>query len=218
MTGRGDGPAGSNLVPEKTLMRQHFVRLLGAASVSAALRIGLFAGLSSPAWAAAIYTYTGNNFTTTQGNYTTSDFVAVTMILNNPIGPNLTSVDVLPGLVSLTATDGVQTLDLPPTVFATVPTTIFTTDAQGDITFWTVDLSTELGPGQPPGPEIRTENQPSLAGDLGKLTTSLNADVPTPLGSNTGVPGKWVLSPEPGTLVLLGIGLVAMTRIGRRNV
>src|SRR5215469_12830190 len=85
---------------------QRFVHLLGAV-----IFIGLILGLGAPAWATAIYTYTGNPFITTAlGQYTTSDSVKISMTLLFPFGPNTIPLSVSP--TSLTMTDGVQSLSL----------------------------------------------------------------------------------------------------------
>jgi len=78
------------------------------------LAVVLILGLSAPAWADVIYTYTGNPFTSVRAPYTTSDSVTATMILTNPLAPGLSLSDVTPNLVALSMSDGVQTLDLAP--------------------------------------------------------------------------------------------------------
>ena len=66
----------------------------------------------------ATYVYTGNPFTTVflgggqggGGTYTTSDFVTLNVILSAPLPDNMAFADVTSQIMSLTASDGVQSI------------------------------------------------------------------------------------------------------------
>jgi len=187
-------------------MRKRFARLLGLACVSALMSIGLELGLSAPASATAMYTYTGNDFTIVTSPYTTSMSVTASMTLTNPIGPNQTNVDEVPNLIALSMFDGVQTINLSTPSVAPIAT--FTTNSAGNITNWDVELPVSLQ-----FHIIYTENDSTLVQDAGQLFNGA-------AGANSSQPGVWTLVsvPEPSSVVLLAVGLVAMAGARRRNV
>jgi len=190
-------------------MRERFARLFGLACVSALMSIGLELGLSAPASATAVYTYTGNDFTSVTSPYTTSMSVTASMTLTNPIGPNQTNVDETSNLVAISLADGVHSLSLT-TPNIEVTTATFTTDSAGNITSWNVLLGVFVGVSPP---VISTENDQTLVQDTGAF---LNG----PSGAVANDPGVWTLVsvPEPSSVVLLALGLVAMAGSRRRNV
>lgn len=192
---------------EGITMRQRLARLLGSACVSAVVFIGLVLGLSTSASAVAIYSYTGNPYTTIFGSmYTSSMYVTATMTLSNPIAPNQSKVDLLPELISLTMFDGVQTLDSSNLSLNRIA--VASTDSAGKMTDWQVWLFVAGGP-----IGIATMTPPSgpLVLDQVNHTPEDNASVRDNAGS-------WAVVPEPTTVTLLALGLVAMAGVRRRNV
>ena len=175
---------------------------------TAMVAIGLVLGLSAPAWAVAIYTYTGNPFTTAPLPYTFSDYVTVSMTLTNPIAPSQNLLNVVPDLVTLTMSDGVQTLDLSnPNLASTVAA--FSTDVTGTITGWSVGLF-QNPPGCPTsGCSIQTVNIVNNVSDEGIGANQFFAGD----AFNSADPGVWTLVPEPTTVTLLAFGLVAMVGV-----
>jgi hypothetical protein len=128
-------------------MQPRFVHPIGSGAKSyiiAVALIGLVFGLVDKAWADVIYTYTGKPFTSVRAPYTTADSVTATMILTNPLAPDLTLGDVTPNLVALSMSNGVQTLDL-----AGSNSTIaeFSTGSTGAIMNWQVGLAILATPG-----------------------------------------------------------------------
>lgn len=113
----------------------------------------------------------------------------------------------LSDVISLSFSDGVQTLDLStPNVSPTV--LVFATSF-GDITQWEISLSV-INQGGTSTNGISTDSvvQPPAHSDsasIGTLTAS-------------SFPGAWALVPEPGTVTLLAMGLVALASLKRRDV
>jgi hypothetical protein len=100
--------------------------------------LALMGCLSSTASAAATYTYSGQNFTYASGPYSTSMSITFTVTLADRLAPNLTDVDILPSIISFTATDGVQVV----TDSSPLSKMMFnvSTDAAGHISRWTVEI------------------------------------------------------------------------------
>jgi hypothetical protein len=188
--------------------------------ISAISLVGLFLVLSPPAWADVIYTYTGNDLTDVQAPYTTADKVTATITLASPLGPGLSLADVTPNLVALTMSDGVQTLDLAnpgpgvPSIGA-----FFSTDAAGNITEWSVCVCTsnQVNPTTNVGVGISTSSRSNGNSDDGG---SILGPPPNYVfgGDVFNNPGVWTLVPEPDTMALLAMGLVAMAGLTRRRV
>jgi hypothetical protein len=172
--------------------------------------IGLVLGLSAPAWAVAIYTYTGNPFTSATSPYTTQDRVSGAFTLPAPLAPNQT--DIAPEVSSWTLTDGVG-------VFSSdhaggglfgygLQFSNVSTDSLGDITTWTVavilggiDIPTAIVTNNLPGHSI-TDDGDCLTGPC--------------LAFNAGMPGVWAIAPEPTTSTLLAAGVLALSCVRRR--
>jgi hypothetical protein len=77
----------------------------------------------------AIYTYTGNDFTTVTPSpsvYTTSDFVSITLRLNEPLADNLNLVSIILAVVDFTVSDGFFSYDL-----AEFPATLLANQCDG---------------------------------------------------------------------------------------
>jgi MYXO-CTERM domain-containing protein len=171
-------------------------------ATGAALALGItLLGLPA-ARADVILTYTGNDFTTVSGPYTTADMVTASITLASPLADNLDLFQVTPLAFSLS--DGVQTFtDATPSIANFF---VFSTDATGTITAWEVDVFF-------PSPSlamIETLNFPSdtLFEDFARNATGSATALVTFL------PGVWtttsVAVPEPPTVSVLGAGLLGL--------
>ena len=116
------------------------------------MSIALLACLISSYAHAVTYTYTGSNYTTTNGMYTPAMRVAGTFTTSAPVPPNSTDYDISGILTSWSFNDGVQTIDNMNGVFHPNPLfpPLVTTDASGNITstalfFHRVPIATVLG-------------------------------------------------------------------------
>ena len=87
----------------------------------------------SPACADVVYTYTGNDFTSTTSPYTTDDYVTVTMDYASALQPNLVDSAVTP--VSWPFSDGVNTATNSTSGYILTSDTV-STNASGQITSW----------------------------------------------------------------------------------
>lgn len=177
-----------------------------------ALLLSLFVGLvlTAPAFATT-YTYTGNNFdsirdtTAIGGQYNTSQSVQGSFDLAFTLPANQTSLDVSALVTSFSFTDGRQTF----TDASTLSREFFnvSTDATGQISMWRVVLESTSNN---PLDAIDTVNFGASVRDRGRqLITGGNFDQ----GSIQNAAGSWTVTniPEPGTALLLGLGLVALS-------
>ena len=177
-------------------------------SPSRFLALGLFA-CTVPAFSDVMYTYTGPNFTTVYGSYTTSDRVTGSITLASPLAPSQI-VTMIP-ILSFSFTDGVQTIT------NTTPNLLevqddFTTNASGAITAADVVLVTgttfpEYGIGL--GIESTNGSSPSGEG------YSPNWIVGTWSGPETVTPAA--ATPEPSSFALLATGLAGAAGVIRRR-
>jgi MYXO-CTERM domain-containing protein len=177
-------------------------------ATGAALALGI-ALLSSPAaHADVILTYTGNDFTSVSGPYTTADRVTASINLAIPLADNLNLAPVTPLAFSLG--DGVQTITNAP--IRTDSSFAFTTDATGTIIDWRIDVRVVALPN-----DIVTTGGPAGQGiDEGIID-------PVQVGSVFGDPGTWTTSasavpaPPLSNLAAFGVlGLAFLWRRGRR--
>jgi PEP-CTERM motif len=163
------------------------------------------------------YTYTGNDFTTVTGPYTTSDKVTGIFVLSEPIPPSLLNLTDESALVlSYSISDGVQKFSGPPPSLSAFT---FETAPGGEITEWLIGTGTDP---LNPGGAIFSENA-EIHGtfDVGRM-------VGPPFTSGfTDLPGSWAgpvenTVPEPGTVSmmfsgLLGLGLLVGVKRYRGN-
>ncbi len=98
---------------------------------------------SVTAGGASTYTYTGNPFTQVSGVYTTSDFLSGSFTASMPLAANLSNATIVPLITTFAFSDGVFTWS-PANSY--VNTAIFSTDASGNITNWTLGLQGAAAP------------------------------------------------------------------------
>jgi hypothetical protein len=171
----------------------HVARLLLTAS---AVILCPFAALADTT---TTYDYTGANFTTTVGAYTTSDSVQGSITFSAPLADNLADYAVFPE--SFSFTDGVQTITS--STPGVSDAFAFSTDASGNIDFWTffVQSSAESYIFSVDGAVDEGTSDPNDAG-------------------YSSAPGSWTEAspvPEPSTLALLGSGALGLIAPIRRR-
>jgi len=96
------------------------------------LAVALIGASASAGAQNVTYDYTGNNFITVYGSYTTADSVQGTFTVAGGLGDNLNDQSVTP--IAFSVTDGVQTLSS--LNGAVTDDLIFSTNAAGAITAW----------------------------------------------------------------------------------
>jgi len=179
--------------------------------------------LTMPLMAASIYTYTGNDFTTATGPVlTTSDSITGSFTVATPLAANLDGVSVTP--VSFSFTDGADVFsNTSPNIGVCSCSPTFadiSTDASGNIINW--DISFTLG-------ELGSTSMTTVDANLGVIRglvieDSANFDnTGTDTASNSIDAGRWTTgtasaAPEPGSLVLLGMGLAGLAGAVRLRV
>ncbi len=169
--------------------------------------VAVLASAGLAARADTTYTYTGNDFTTVEGPYTTSDSVSGSFTVASPLGDNLSNFGFLP--TSFSFTDGVQTLT---NSDASLGSFFYVwTGGSGNVTSWNFGI---------PGPDLSggifTAATPShYRTDSGGFSDS-------GMGVNFYNPGTWSVqssvTPEPGSWMLLGTGMLGLLGLGWKKV
>jgi len=148
-----------------------------------------------------IYTYTGNDFTSASGTYSTSDKVTGFMSFSAPLGANYEGTPPAT-LLSFHFSDGVgpQNLGGGPGVPA-LDSINLGTDSSGAIVSWNIELLVFLPPSSAETKQIQTENDSGNVVDMGNLDEESGF---VGLGSVSANPGVWVetATPEPSTGLL----------------
>lgn len=196
-----------------------------ATCFSSLLGIGfvcLFCAISAPsARADAIYTYTGNHFSTVFCcGVTTSNFESGTVTFSAPLAANLTEADVSSLVTAFFFTDGVQTASNT----TTSPHFVVSTNSSGQITAWDFEAFT-FTTGVP---EFQTTNGLFTCRPNGCTTGNGDSVSLTNVQvvAQNSRPGTWQSPstvPEPSSLLLLssgllGLGQVLRYRRKRRNI
>jgi hypothetical protein len=89
----------------------------------------------------AVYTYTGNDFTSVTGAYTTSDFLTLTLTLTAPLADNLNMQSTASTNWSYYDGLGMRTFaDFPLTYLNNGVNVQFSTDSAGNITNWAISI------------------------------------------------------------------------------
>ena len=163
---------------------------------SGLLSVVLLCGVPPMAKAVTSYAYQGNDYTFFLGPYDSTMSLRMEIQFANPLAPNLSSVNVEPDLVAFGYFDGV--LDLLLSAYDPADFSNFfmrlSTDANGDIVGWTLDITELVNLGR--------FDSKSFGEDRiinGSLVVAVS-----------GVPGAWTLVPEPGSSLLLAMGLAAL--------
>ena len=164
---------------------------------------------STAASANVILNYTGNDFTTVSGPYSTADAVTGTLTFSGPLADNLTLVSTITPPLSFSFTDGVQTITNS-SVGSMGPYFHFQTDSSGNITAWSVTVIAAND-----SSEIFTSNYPAVVADEGNLYSG-EALVGFGRDSNPGT-FSVVGVPEPITLSLFATGLAGAVAMRRRK-
>jgi hypothetical protein len=180
-------------------------------AIAVVLQFGVLAGSAQT----YTYTYTGNDFTSVTGPYTTSDKVTGSIAFSAPLGDNYEG-NPLATLLSYNFTDEVGPQNVAGSTlggglgFPYVMESTFGTDSSGDIVSWNFSVVAFLSFFSPPETKgIQTENDPGNVVDSGNIDTAFGY---TGVGSVPSDPGVWVetVVPEPsvGTLFVSFAALV----------
>jgi PEP-CTERM motif len=180
--------------------------IMKTALSTALAAIGIVLLVSQVGRAEVIYTYTGNDFTTVQEGYSTSDRVTGEIILSSALPDNAT--DFAPTVISYSFTDGIQTMT---NLNSLLDVAQFYTNATGSITQWLFQS------GVTNNPIILTRNFPSESiVDEGVGTNDAS------FGLVYNNPGSWsgptpVPEPATWTLMLGGFGMLVLMSLRSRG-
>lgn len=185
----------------------------GKLSLGVSLGLAIALAAASNVSAAAIYSYAGNNFDTfvespfPPGAYDNTMSVTGSFTLGSFLAPNLSNQDITASVLSFSFNDGRQTFTEASGLG--VIAFVVSTSGSGDLTEWFIDLGTSSGQ---PRNTISTVNRGVVVRDRGEqIFTLLARDT----GQVSGSPGVWTVVPEPGTAILLGLGLVVLGSVRR---
>jgi hypothetical protein len=178
------------------------------------LALGFIALVSTSAPAQTyLYTYTGNDFTSASGPYTTSDKVTGSITFSAPLGDNYEG-NPSATILSFIFTDGVgpQNVIGGPggLVDGRGQVTIFGTDLSGAIVSWNFEVLNFLPPNSEETKGIQTEN------DSGNVVDSGNLDESSGIvgeGSVSANPGVWVETIVPAPEPSAGLLFVSFTAL-----
>jgi hypothetical protein len=163
---------------------------------------------SLAARADVVYDYTGADFTSVTGPYTTSDSVTGSFTVASPLEDNLNLLIITP--VSFSFSDGQQTL----TNANAASEFHISTDAAGDVTGWIISIELNHGGG---AAILSTSGAGYGSQDEGESPTSSGFSYTA--GSFTEVPATPSPVPEPQSwaLMLTGLALLLALRFGTRS-
>jgi hypothetical protein len=172
------------------------------------LQLGLLAGIAQT----YIYTYTGNDFTSVSGPYTTSDKITGSIVFSAPLGDNY-SGNPSANILSFSFSDGVGPQNVAGPGPHVLGASTFTTDSSGDIVSWDFSAINFLFGGTETK-SIQTENDSGNVFDSGVLDQSSGI---VGMGSVSTDPGVWVETnvPEPSS-GLLFVSFAALVLVSRR--
>lgn len=205
------------------LLRRQRMQIFRSCRVAAAAILALSAVTGAlPLMAGTTYTYTGKDFTTATGPLlTTGDSITGSFTVSSPLADNLDEVSITP--TSFLFSDGLQTFSSSdPNIGVCACSPFFgnfSTDGSGNIIGWDVSLTLGL---------LGSASLTTVDADLGifrgtVVEDSANADnTGTDTASNLSDPGRWNAgasssAPEPGSLTLLGTGLLLAVGAVRRE-
>ena len=165
------------------------------------LALGFIALVSTSALAQTyVYTYTGNDFTSASGPYTTSDKVTGFIAFSAPLGDNYEG-NPSATMLEFVFSDGVGPQNVVGGPRSLVMDSTFATDSSGVIVSWNFQVLDFLPPFSAETKGIQTEN------DSGNVVDSGNLDQASGIvgeGSVSANPGVWVetVVPEPSVGLL----------------
>jgi hypothetical protein len=170
----------------------------------------LIACLSSTAAANVTYSYTGSNYTSVLSPYTTEMNLTASITFAAPLAPNLIAANMIPSVLLFTMSDGLESYDI--AVEINFPLLEITTDGGGNITGWSVGMIKTNG-----SRSVCAASGPSGTLCPGQEYRDIVSDLYLTEHALTTSPGTWTLVPEPGTGVLLAMGLTGLAAQRRRS-